>query len=95
MIPAHWLKHLSSDVPTLYSTEGQEDPMVYAVFIQYQIGWRFFMTEWDGEQTAFGLVEGDEHEFGYFDLAELTENETSLGYNGEPRPLSVVRGWVW
>jgi hypothetical protein len=95
MIPAHWLKYLKSgNIPALYSTEGQEDPMVYAVFIQYKIGWRFFLTEWDSEETAFGLVEGYEHELGYFDLAELAEGNTSLVFNAVPAPLSVAAGRV-
>ena len=48
----------------------------------------FFATEYDGEDTFFGLVDGHERELGYFSLAELKKIREPLG-------LPVDRDLYW
>jgi hypothetical protein len=65
--------------------------MVYACFEHPRSSWRWFLTEYDGTQTAFGLVAGFEMELGYFDLAELAEVGCELVNGWIPTPLSRVK----
>ena len=59
------------------------------LFCPYK-GWRWYVTEWDAETgECFGLVEGFETEWGYFDLTELAE-ATVLG--GVP---AIERDLYW
>jgi hypothetical protein len=62
------------DVPPLYATEhlplGQKFVRV-KLFVPWS-SWTFYVVECDPEgRTAWGLVNGLEDEFGYFDIAEL------------------------
>jgi hypothetical protein len=93
-------KDLRATLPPLYSTEDVADPMVRAKFFSPTSGWTWFVTEFDGEDTFFGLVEGWDVELGYFSLAEL---ESVRGANGlpierdlhfKPQLLSQVRAEV-
>ncbi len=43
--------------------------------------WTWYVLEFDGEDTFFGLVDGLEVELGYFSLSEL---ESLRGLLGEP-----------
>jgi hypothetical protein len=45
-------------------------------------------TEFDGEDTFFGLVEGQEKELGYFSLAELSSVRGPMG-------LAIERDLHW
>jgi Protein of unknown function (DUF2958) len=57
----------------------------------------WYATEFDGQDTFFGLVQGFEEELGYFSLHELAEGTDSMGLGIErdlhfqPTPLSQVR----
>lgn len=59
------------DVP-LYSQEGRSDPTVHCkLFHAYGSG-TWYLTEYDGKDTAFGYVTGlVEDEWGYTSIAEL------------------------
>ena len=50
--------------------------------------WSWFATEFDGDDTFFGLVEGFEKELGYFSLSELKEARGPLG-------LPIERDLFW
>ncbi len=84
-------------LPPLYSAEKQDDPMVYAKFFTPDSSWTWFVLEFDGKDTFFGLVVGLETELGYFSLGELESVRGPLGLRierdlyFEPQSLSKVR----
>ena len=72
-------KELAAKLPELYSQDGKGEEAVAVVkFFSPYTGWRWYATEFDGEDTFFGLVEGFETELGYFSLQEL-ESVTVFG----------------
>ena len=65
---------LRSELPKLYSQDGNSNPTVHAKFFFPAGSWTWFVTE--GEQDGddfrfFGYVIGDFDEWGYFSLDEL------------------------
>ena len=65
---------LRSELPKLYSQDGNKNPTVYAKFFFPAGAWTWFVTEGepDGEDFRFfGYVIGDFDEWGYFSLNEL------------------------
>ncbi|MDO5714215.1 MAG: helicase-related protein [Tissierellia bacterium] len=64
-------------VPKLYEQEkvALENTEVHAAYIiPFRSNWTWYLTEYDREsQDAFGLVLGNEVEWGYFNLNELKE----------------------
>lgn len=56
----------------LYSQENRSDPVVYCkLFHAYGSG-TWYLTEYDGKDTAFGYVTGlSEDEWGYVAISEL------------------------
>jgi hypothetical protein len=83
-------------LPKLYSQEHVRDPLVQAKFFTPDSSWTWYATEFDGDDTFFGLVHGHERELGYFSLRELEQVRGPLGLAVErdrgwtPRPLSEV-----
>jgi hypothetical protein len=67
-------------LPPLY---GQEDKggqaVAYVKFFTPDAGWTWWATEFDGEDTFFGLVQGPFLELGYFSLSELEQVRGVLG----------------
>ena len=58
--------------PAWMSTDGQGDAAKIVVkFFTPDSNWTWYATEFDGEDTFFGLVRGHETELGYFTLSEL------------------------
>ena len=74
-------KELREKLPPLYSTENTDDPLVVCKFFTPDSSWTWYATEFDGEDTFFGLVEGLETEVGYFSLSEM---ESARGPWGLP-----------
>lgn len=68
-------------LPPLYSTEREPDPLMIVKFFTPDSGWTFYASEFDGEDTFFGWVGGLDQELGYFSLAEL---QTARGPFGLP-----------
>ena len=58
-------------LPGLYTNEDKEDPNAIVKFFTPWSSWSWYATEFDGEDTFFGLVDGHEKELGYFSLNEL------------------------
>ncbi len=90
---------LAADVPALYATERDDDPIVRCKFFTPDSSWTWYVTEYSPlEGMCFGLVDGLEAELGYFSLEELRSARGHLGLRIErdlwwtPRPLSEVRG---
>ncbi len=90
---------LKAQIPKLYSQEGSKDPTVYVKFFQPWGAWTWYATE--GEQQGedyicFGYVVGQEREWGYFSLNELSSVTGPFGLKIErdihftPRPKSQV-----
>ncbi len=81
-------------LPALYSTENDTDPVALAKFFTPWTSWTWYATEYDGEDTFFGMVDGLERELGYFSLRELESITGPAGLTIErdlyfkPTPLS-------
>lgn len=89
-------QELRRQLPALYSTENERDPVVHAKFFTAWSSWTWYATEFDGEDLFFGLVHGLEHEWGYFSLRELQELRGPGGLRierdlyFEPTPASAI-----
>lgn len=96
------------NIPTLYSQEEVDDPIVHVKFFLAASRWTWFITEGrveneDSDYLMFGYVQGSheqDDEFGYISLRELSEVHNALGLKVErdlyfsPQPLSkAVPGW--
>ena len=76
-------------LPPLYSQEELGGKAVAVVkFFTPDSSWTFWATEYDGEDTFFGLVDGHEKELGYFSLSELQKVRGALG-------LPIERDLYW
>ena len=88
---------LRAQLPTLYAQEKTSDPIAYVKFFMPSSNWTWYITEFDGEDTFFGLVQGTEEELGYFSLSELQQVRNRFGLGVErdlsftPTPLSKLR----
>lgn len=90
-------KKLKEQIPKLYDTEEQTDPIVYIkLFID---GWTWYITEISiDDDICFGYVVSPfGSELGYFSLNEIQEVKGSLGIGVErdlhfkPTPLSNLK----
>jgi hypothetical protein len=82
-------KELRKKLPPLYSQDGKGGKAVaYLKFFTPDSGFTFWITEFDGEDTFFGLVDGHFKELGYFSLSELES------VNG-PMGLPIERDLYW
>lgn len=89
---------LINQLPKLYSTENQKDPIVQCKFFTPDSSWTWYVLEYDNTNGIFfGYVCGFENELGYFTLAELEsvtghlnlaiERDTSF----KPTKLSIIK----
>lgn len=84
-------------LPALGSTESVDDPVAVVKFFDPTGKWTWYATEFDGDDTFFGLVDGHEKELGYFSLNELSAVHGRFGLGIErdrhfpPTPLSKLR----
>lgn len=59
-------------LPKLHEQESKElDAVAYLKFFTPDSNWTWYVTEFDGKDICFGLVDGFERELGYFSLKEL------------------------
>lgn len=80
---------IKNKLPSLYAQDGKGDNAIaYVKFFSPISDWTWYATEFDGEDTFFGLVVGHFPELGYFSLGELE----SLEVNGMP---AVERDMYW
>ena len=90
-------KKLRKKLPSLYSTEKEEDPLVICKYFLPGSHWTWFALEFDGEDIFFGWVYGDFPELGYFRLSELEKLRAPITIRMEgksythPRALAVER----
>ncbi len=85
-------------LPGLYSTENERDPLMVVKFFTPDAGWTFYASEFDEKEGVFfGWVDGTEQELGYFLLSELEEATGPLGMHierdigFEPTRLSEIK----
>ena len=73
-------KYIRRQLPKLYSQEelGLE-ALARVKFFYPDFSWTWYASEFDGEDTFFGLVDGFEVELGYFSLSELSQVRGKLG----------------
>ncbi|MFS8160421.1 MAG: DUF2958 domain-containing protein [Candidatus Roizmanbacteria bacterium] len=72
-------QEIRTKLPVLYANEDTEDPMVWCKFFTPDSSWTWYVTEFDGNDTFFGLVDGFERELGYFSLSEIQSVRGKLG----------------
>jgi hypothetical protein len=67
-------KELVQKIPKLYESEKVRHPekVAYVKFFHPVSNWTWYVVEYDGQDTCFGLVVGHETELGYFSLRELS-----------------------
>lgn len=89
-------KKVRDALPPLGSTEGQQDPIAVVKFYTPDSSITWYLIEFDGADTFFGLVDGHERELGYFSLSELLTVRGRLGlpverdFYFEPTALSEL-----
>lgn len=85
-----WMK-----LPGLYTTEKATEPLAVIKLFTPDSSWTWFLTEYDGQGLAFGLVVGLETELGFFSLDELRGVRGRLGLRVERdlwfRPTPITR----
>jgi len=73
-------KENRKQLPAMYSQDGKGDEAIaYVKFFTPDAQWTWYATEFDGEDTFFGLVDGFEKELGYFSLSELKSVRGPMG----------------
>jgi len=73
-------KELREKLPPLYANEAIGlEALALVKFFTPDANWTWYASEFDGEDTFFGLVSGLEVELGYFVLSELEEVRGPLG----------------
>lgn len=81
---------LRKKLPPLYSQDSKGDNAIAVVkFFTPYSNWTWYATEFDGEDTFFGLADGFEEELGYFSLKEM---ESMVWHFGLP---AVERDLYW
>jgi len=66
---------LKAQIPKLYAQENDKDATVWMKLFTPWTSWTWFITEGedrDGDYLMFGYVIGQEREWGYFSLNELS-----------------------
>ena len=82
-------QEIQRKLPPLYSQEQLGGKAIaQAKFFTPDSSWTWYATEFDGQDTFFGLVEGLAKELGYFRLSELQAARGPLG-------LPIERDLYW
>ena len=82
-------QEIRKKLPLLYAQDGKGGKAVaYVKFFTPSSNWTFYVLEFDGEDTFFGLVDGFEKELGYFSLSELEKVRGPMG-------LPIERDLYW
>ena len=73
-------KEILKKLPPINKQDGKGyDAIAYVKFFDPQGSWTWYATEFDGQDTFFGLVDGHEKELGYFSLSELKSYRGRFG----------------
>ena len=80
---------LSEQLPMLFTQPRLGgDAVAYIKFFTPDANWAWYVTEFDGEDTFFGYVDGEYKELGFFHLSDLEKVRGPLG-------LPVKRDTHW
>ena len=90
---------LLSDIPDLYATEGQLNPVCHVKLFTPDSNWTWYIIEFSkaNRSTCYGYVQGLESELGYFTLEELESIHGPLGLaierdlSFEPTRFSTIK----
>jgi len=90
---------LLSDIPDLYATEEQKDPICCVKLFTPDSNWTWYIIEFSksDRDTCYGYVQGLESELGYFTLGELESVHGALGLGVErdlyfkPTSLNTIK----
>ena len=66
-------------LPPLGAGDGDDSATALVKFFAYDTDWLWFASEFDGEDTFYGVVRGFEVEYGYFRLSELSDYRGDYG----------------
>lgn len=90
-------QEVRKSLPPLYGQDGKNgDAICHVKFFTPDSNWTWYVTEFDGEDLFFGLVDGHEREMGYFSLSEMLKVRGPLGLPierdifWEPKPLKEI-----
>lgn len=73
-------QEIRKKLPDLYSQEDKGGKaVVHVKLFTPDSNWTWYATEFDGEDTFFGLVDGFEKELGCFSLKELESIKGPMG----------------
>jgi hypothetical protein len=93
-------ENIRQTLPVLYSQEEQGMKALARVkYFTPDNNWTWYASEFDGEDTFFGLVSGLEVELGYFSLKELKDACGPMGQpierdlDFEPKTLKELADW--
>ena len=82
-------EEIKKKLPQLYAQDGKGGKaVVHVKFFTPDANWTWYVTEFDGEDSFFGLVDGHCKELGYFSLSELQSVKGPLG-------LPIERDLYW
>lgn len=82
-------QEIRKKLPPLYSQDGKGSKAVaYVKFFTPDSSWTWYATEYDGNDTFFGLVDGHFKELGYFSLSEFESVRGPMG-------LPIERDLYW
>jgi len=82
-------KQIRKKLPPLRGQDGLGGKAIaYVKFFTPDSNWTWYATEFDGDDTFFGLVEGFVKELGYFGLSEMQSARGPLG-------LGIERDLHW
>jgi hypothetical protein len=70
---------LKKQLPPLYATEQEDDPMVICKFFYPDCSMTWYAIEFDGQDIFFGWVDSDCPELGYFTLHEMQQTRSKWG----------------
>ncbi len=97
--PGHQLmpEEVRKQLPRLYAQESKGGKAIaYVKYFTPDSSWTWLATEFDGDDTLFGLVDGHYRELGYFSLTELLAVRGPLGLpierdlHWKPTPLEQI-----
>lgn len=79
-------------LPRLREADSTDNAVAHVRLFSPRMGWSWYITEWDGGEIAFGLVDGFEVELGDIYLTELAESGVVLrDSDWVPASLRIVR----
>ena len=62
-------KYIRAKLPALGSQESKGyNTVLYVKYFTPWSSWTWYVAEYDGKNTFYGMVDGFEREFGYFNL---------------------------